>query len=94
MNRLYLHHKRRGEDEYCPLCYAAIKWIYNGIDWTPCDREPILVYPESGINTAVIGRTLVENASLYSETKIPGVRPVSAHRPHVCTCEMLAYKRR
>lgn len=91
LSRLYLKHKRRSDENFCPLCFAPIKWIYDGFDWIPCDREPILVYSDSGEKSAVIKKKLCRNVALYADGAIEGKKPVSAHRPHVCTCENLGH---
>ncbi|GEM_PF-7005206 len=39
--RCWLTHYRREDWEYCPLCNAPIRWMYDGDLWIPCDREPV-----------------------------------------------------
>lgn len=92
-SRVWMTHKRRGED-MCPLCYAPLRWIYDSTEWIPCDVEPILVYLCAGNKSAVVKRELLRDVALYADVKIKGVRPVSAHRPHVCTCPDIQYKPR
>lgn len=88
-DRLWLTHRRKLDTDFCPLCFAPIKWIYDGILWIPCDREPILVYPYAGDKKAVIRRELVNHCALYSDGILEGIKPVLAHMPHVFTCETL-----
>lgn len=84
--RLYLTHRRRGNEDYCPRCCAPIKWIYDGSLWIPCSREPILCYPGQGYKKAVVNRRLRGDVWLYTDGRLAGLRPVSGHLPHVYDC--------
>lgn len=88
-DRLWMKHRHKGDYDFCPLCYAPIKWVYDGIDWIPCDQEPVLIYPHQGKETAVIRRELLFDCKLYSQGIMPNLRPVEALRPHVFTCHEL-----
>lgn len=87
--RLWLTHRRRLDTASCPLCGVAILWIYDGICWYPCNREPVLAYPERGGKRAVYKRCLLENVHLYSDGSLKGLQPVEMHLPHVLSCEVL-----
>ena len=87
--RLWLTHRRRGADDFCPLCFAPIKWVYDGIDWIPCDKEPVLAYPGEGSKKAVISRNLRNDCWLYADGSLPGKIPVDALQPHIFTCQGL-----
>lgn len=88
-DRLYLTHRRRRAEDYCPLCYVPVKWVYDGIIWIPCDKEPALIYPGKGEKRAVIRRELRSDCSLYADGKIEGDIPVEGLIPHVLTCREL-----
>ena len=87
--RPWLTHRRRPDWNLCPLCQAPIKWIYDGIVWIPCDREPVLVYPRLGRKRAVVRRELLEDCAYYANGPIAGETPVLAHEPHIFTCDHL-----
>lgn len=87
--RLWLMHKRKRDEPFCPLCFAPIKWVYDGTVWIPCDQEPALGYPGRGNKTAVYQRELRKDVRLYREGPIEGGNPVEVLIPHVLTCEIL-----
>ena len=90
--RLWLTHQRRLDEDYCPLCFAPIKWVYDGSKWIPCDREPALAYLGKGFKKAVYKRELIDRVWLYRDGAIPGESPVEVLIPHVFNCEELKKK--
>ena len=91
--RLWLTHRRKGDTEYCPLCYTPIKWVYDGSLWIPCDREPYLAYLHCGHKKGVYRRELVDDLHLYRDGPLYGRQPVEILIPHVFTCTELERKR-
>ena len=93
---IWKKHKRRGWDNTCPHCGKPIKWIYDGMDWLPCDTEPILfrMHPD-GRDTVVYKRQELERCIIYSgqDKKGDGV-PLTGHRQHYYTCHVLKARRR
>ena len=90
--RVWMKHRRKPEWEMCPRCFSPLKWIYDGFDWIPCDREPVLFYPNIGDKHIVYRKELISNAALYRDKKRPALIPCTGHRPHVCTCEEIKNK--
>ena len=62
---IFLKYRRRGDFTFCEDCGAPVKWVYNGIEWTPCDTEPVYFYPGEGRDTVFYRGELVRNALLY-----------------------------
>lgn len=90
--RLWLTHKKRLQFDFCPLCFDPIKWIFDGIVWIPCDREPILAYAGVGAKTVIYKRELLKNFYLYSDGFLGNTQPVWCHNPHIFNCTELKPK--
>lgn len=88
-DRLWLTHRHKRNEPFCPLCFAPIKWVYDGAVWIPCDQEPSLGYPGRGHKTAVYHRELLRDMWLYRDGPLDGERPVEVLIPHVFTCNKL-----
>lgn len=93
--RLWRFHKKRLDDEYCPLCFEPIRWIYDSSEdkWSPCDDKPVMyITADGGVKV-----------DMYSQFKRPvkGILYNSWDKrftkdnikqgfiPHVYTCEIL-----
>lgn len=87
--RLWITHKKKRDEPFCPICYSPIKWVYDGIVWIPCDQEPVLGYLRLGSKTAIYHREMLHNVWLYRDGPIDGENPVEVLIPHVFTCEKL-----
>lgn len=85
-SRLWLKHKRRGEDNECPLCNASIRWVYDGFYWYPCDKEPVYYTRDYNSTVCVMKRReLIEGVRLYQ----PGMDSTKIQLgllPHVYSC--------
>ncbi len=86
-SRVWLQHRRREEYTSCPLCNAAIRWIYTGDVWIPCDRETIFFKPDTnGVFEIVKNRELVQG-EIYCGGDNEGY--VRGLLPHVYSCDCL-----
>lgn len=93
---IWKRHKRRDDFNECPHCGAPLRWIYDGIDWLPCDTEPVLfrMHPE-GKSTVVYRRAELANCILYSAKDRKGTgEPLWGHVQHYYTCSVLKARRR
>ena len=84
--KIRLRYTRRTDSSFCPDCFTPIKWVFDGIYWYPCDREPVLFWPEGGNEMIVYRGQVFFHALLYK----PGIEkeelPLTGHRPHYFTC--------
>lgn len=48
LNQIFIKYKKREYWRSCPLCHGSVKWATDGIDWYPCDEEPILFIRDKG----------------------------------------------
>ena len=85
-DRLWLTHRKKRDEDFCPLCFSPIKWVYDGLFWIPCDKEPVFAYIGYGEKTAVYKKELCKNVHLYRDGQIEGIRPSEVLIPHVFTC--------
>lgn len=95
---IWKEHKRREyEMDVCPHCGAEIRWIFDGISWLPCDREPVLfiIHPEGRENVVyrrkVIGRCLTYRKG---DPRFAGAIPRQGNVQHYYTCPILKAARR
>jgi len=83
--RVWLKHFRREDWEFCPLCEMQLRWVYDGVYWIPCDREPILFKWElDGKFSIVKNRQLVDGCVIYSGGDSAGFE--LGLLPHVYSC--------
>lgn len=87
--KVWKTHKRREYFDRCPRCGKPLKWIYDGVDWLPCDYEPVLfmLHP-SGRSRVVYHRKVFENALLYrpGDQRFNGT-PLTGYIQHYYTCK-------
>lgn len=89
-------HKQRGDFNECPHCGKRLKWIFDGIEWLPCDSEPVLfVMHPQGKNTLVYHRELIDRCLLFDkrDKRTHGAN-LTGHRQHYYTCPWLISRRR
>ena len=90
-------HKRREQFNECPHCGKPLKWIYDGLVWYPCDKEPILfmLHPQ-GQRELLYNRNLISNCLLYTrgDKRFEGIKPFSGSMQHYHTCPVLREHRR
>lgn len=90
-------HKKKAEFNECPHCGKPLQWIYDGIEWHPCDKEPVLfiLHPD-GRNEIMYNRELFNNALVYrsGDKRFDGVRPMYGSIPHYFSCPVLKESRR
>lgn len=94
---IWKKHKTRLYVDVCPHCGKEIVWIYDGIEYYPCDREPVLfcMHP-NGKQTLIYKRRELPNCILY-DPKDPRCRnsaQFKAHIQHWYTCPVLKENRR
>ena len=88
---IWKKHKRRDNENNCPHCQAPIKWIYDGFDWFPCDKEPVLfaMHP-TGRLTLIHERKELSNCLLYVKGDPRTVAPpLWGYQQHYYTCPIL-----
>lgn len=83
---IFLKYRRRGEQNYCPDCGSPIKWAYDGIEWIPCDREPVYFFPSQGKDKVFYRGDLKDDALIYRPGMDREERPFAGLRPHFYTC--------
>lgn len=90
-------HRRREQFEECPHCGKPLRWIYDGIVWHPCDKEPVLfmMHPE-GRCEIMYRRELLGNCLIYrvGDKRFVGAVPLYGSVPHYYTCDILREHRR
>ena len=90
-NQIFIRYKKRPNFNCCPLCHKGLKWVTDGIEWYPCNEEPILFARDQGYERVVKKGELIRNTKILR----PGmkVRNPNAYEyglePHVFTCEYL-----
>lgn len=89
-------HKKRLDGNVCPHCGQTIKWVYDGLQYYPCDEQPVLfcMHPE-GKQTLIYRRHELDHCILYDahNPKCSGV-PCKAYIQHYYTCSVLREHRR
>lgn len=92
---IWKKHKRREPFNECPHCQLPLKWIYDGIEWFPCDKEPVLfVMHPDGRHTLIYDRQELSNCLIYKPNdKRILTAPLSAHQQHYYTCPWLKARR-
>lgn len=93
---IWKSHKRRLESNVCPHCGRTIKWIYDGVQYFPCDEQPVLftMHPD-GKQTLIYKKRELDHCVIYNKNdpKCSGV-PFKAHIQHYYTCPVLCEQRR
>lgn len=93
---IWKKHKRREYFEKCPHCDGELKWIYDGIEWFPCDKEPVLfiMHPE-GRSRVIYDKQELSNCLLFKkgDRRIQGA-PLWGHQQHYYTCPWLRERRK
>lgn len=90
-------HKRREEYTVCPHCGKPLRWIYDGYEWIPVDREPVMfIHHPDGKNNVVYNRKIYENCLLYKkgDVRFDNVCPLTGNVQHYYTCDVLREHRR
>lgn len=92
---IWKSHKRRLDMSACPHCGQQIKWIYDGMSWLPCDKEPALfmLHPE-GKSAVVYNKQIYDNCLLYKsgDPRFIGA-PLHGNIQHYYTCPWLIKRR-
>ena len=86
--RVWLKHRYHEGWEFCPLCHAPLRWIYDDEMWIPCDRVPVLFKRELDGNMSIVTEgTLKDYCTLY----VPGAEGnyKQGLLPHVYSCDRL-----
>ena len=87
-DRVWLKHHHREPWEYCPLCAAPLRWVYDGDQWIPCDREPALYTRNIDAKALiVVKKELVGNCEIWEPGK-HGKYSLGL-LPHVYSCDLL-----
>ena len=88
---IWKRHKKRLYINNCPHCGKELKWIYDGDEWLPCDREPVLftMHP-TGSQTVVYDRKELPYCVIYrkSDPRCQGT-PFRGNVQHYYTCSVL-----
>lgn len=96
-DRCWKTHKKREPWDSCPLCDQPLKWVYNGVEWMPCNREPILfILHPKGRNAVVYRRRIYDNAILYQPNNnvFYKQQPLQGYMQHYYTCPVLKQERK
>lgn len=95
--QIWKSHKKRDDFTECPHCGKPLRWIYDGILWYPCDREPTMfILHPTGKNQVLYNRKLYENCLIYrkGDPRFDGVHPLSGNVQHYYTCPVLRSHRK
>ena len=84
--KIRLRYSRRMDSSFCADCLASIKWVFDGAYWYPCDREPVLFWPDCGNDAVLYRGQLLTRALLYQPGLNKEEPPLTGHRPHYFTC--------
>lgn len=88
---IWKKHKRRPYENECPHCGAPLKWIYDGTEWLPCNKEPVLfaTHPDGKL-CIIYKKKELNNCILYAkgDPRTVGV-PLWGHQQHYYTCPVL-----
>lgn len=94
--QIWLSHKRRQYIKTCPHCGKEIVWICDGIDWMPCDKEPVLfsIVPDGKLKI-VYHRKVLSGCDLYRRGDDRfDKKPLWGRQQHYYTCPVLKKARR
>ncbi len=84
--KIRLRYRRREDSCFCPDCMEPLKWKFDGVYWIPCDREPVLFWPDGGEDTILYHGQLLTHALIYRPGLNKEKAPMAGHRPHYFTC--------
>ena len=90
-------HRKREDFEVCPHCGKPLKWIYDGIEWMPCDKDPVMfILHPAGWRSVVYNRQVYNSCLLYrkGDKRFDGVHPLMGNMQHYYTCEVLRQHRK
>lgn len=94
--QVWKNHKRREQFNECPHCGQPLRWIYDGVVWYPCDKEPVIfmMHP-SGKSSIVYNRELYKNCLIYrkGDPRFAGTHPLSGSVQHYYSCPILKQHR-
>lgn len=92
---IWKSHRKRLYIDACPHCGKPIIWIHNGIDWYPCDKEPVLftMHPQ-GKDIVIYKSEELNHCVIYDpkNSKCTGT-PFKGHIQHFYTCPVLIKNR-
>lgn len=93
--RLWRFHKYRDNEDFCPLCYAPVRWIFDREKdmWCPCDESPAMyITDKNGTQVDIYSRWRKPiKAVLYNswDKRFTPDKVKYGYVPHVYTCEVL-----
>ena len=94
MNQIFIRYRKRQQFCTCPLCHKGLKWKTDGIDWYPCDEEPVLFVRDKGYEMVIKKGEVIRNTSILRAGM--KVQNPSAYEyglePHFFSCEKLKKK--
>ena len=92
---IWKKHKHREQWDNCPHCEGPLKWIYDGFDWIPCDKEPVLfVMHPDGKYKLIYEKAELSNCLLFRKgDKRITTSPLWGHQQHYYTCPWLKARR-
>lgn len=83
--RVWLKHNHKEDWHNCPACNTPLKWVYDGENWVPCDREPIYYKWTMGGNFKIFkNRELLDGCEIYKSGDGKGF--TMGLLPHVYSC--------
>lgn len=94
ISQIHLRYKRRMDMSICPDCFAPIKWIFDGVYWYPCDREPVLFWPGIGTEAVLHKGNFLTHALMFYPASGKSDAPLTGHKPHYFSCPFCKGARR
>lgn len=83
--RVWFRYNRREDLDCCPLCFTPLRWVFDGVYWYPCDKEPVLFKQDNGGKLTVLKRReLIEGCKIYTSGDTDGYQ--MGLLPHTFTC--------
>lgn len=89
-------HKYKGDFNECPHCGCALRWIYDGDGWLPCDHEPLMfILHPTGTRNIVYEKHLYTNGLIYrkGDHRFVG-KPMQGNELHYYSCPVIRERRR
>lgn len=90
-NQIFIRYRRKQDFCVCPLCGKGVKWATDGIEWYPCNEEPILFVRDSGFEMVLKRGEVIRNTKVLRagmKAKNPADYEYGLE-PHIFTCEKL-----